>query len=238
VETRCRRKSGVVLMRPMELYDILYEHFGPRNWWPGDSPFEIAVGAILTQQTAWTNVEMAIANLKDADMLGPVKIADSDVVYIQELIRPTGFFRQKTAYLVNFCRHLMEEHHGSIEDMLDTNLESARKELLELRGIGPETADSILLYAGGHPTFVVDAYTIRICRRTGMFDSTRYDEVKEFFENSLEPNARLYNEFHAQFVELGKQYCTARKPTCQECPVRSGCRYSRKAGTSDSPPQN
>lgn len=225
-------------MRPAELYELLFDYFGPQHWWPGDNPFEVAIGAILTQNTAWTNVERAIENLKNANMLEPGRIATAEPGHIQGLIRPSGHFRQKTGYLIDFCRHLMDHHGGSIERMLDQNLADARKELLALKGIGPETADSILLYAGNHPTFVVDAYTIRICRRIGILDSGRYDEVKAFFQDNLEPDVQLYNEYHALFVELGKNYCTARKPDCAGCPVRGHCDYSRTLEREYSPPRN
>ena len=210
-------------MHPKELYEILFKHFGPQHWWPGDSPFEIAVGAILTQQVAWKNVERAIGNLKKADCLCPECIADSDS--LEELIRPAGFFNQKARYLKGFCLHLLDKHQGSVEKLLEQPLETARKELLQLKGIGPETADSILLYAGNHPSFVVDAYTIRVGNRMGLFSSTKYEEVKEYFEKQLEPDAELYNEYHALFVALGKDYCTARRPRCGVCAVKSGCKF-------------
>ncbi len=224
-------------MQPMILYKKLFDHFGLQHWWPGNSSFEIAVGAILTQQTAWTNVEMAIENLKNAKMLDTEKIASSDLKYLEELIRPSGFFRQKAGYLKNFCQQIIDNHDGSIEKLLGGELQSVRKELLAFRGIGPETADSILLYAGNYPTFVVDAYTIRICQRTGMFDSKKYDEVKAFFEEKVKLDAQVYNEFHALLVELGKNHCTSSNPKCENCPVNNGCQYPRRTVQSGSQSQ-
>ena len=211
----------MVLMSPKELYSILFEHFGSQHWWPGETPFEIAIGAILTQNTAWINVEKAIGNLKKANCLGPECINSVD--NLEELIRPAGYFNQKAGYLRAFCQHIIDNHDASTEKMLAGNLHLVRKELLDIRGIGPETADSILLYAGSHPTFVVDAYTIRVGHRIGLFETSKYDDVKDFFEGSIEPDVRVYNEFHALFVALGKYLCTAKNQKCSECPVRLNC---------------
>lgn len=218
------REVNVVLMTPRDLYDILFEHFGPQHWWPGDSPFETAIGAILTQNTAWTNVERTIRNLKEADCFSVEEIAAAQ--NLEELIRPAGYFNQKAGYLRNFCQHIIGHHSSSIEEMLDGNLNDVRKELLTIRGIGPETADSILLYAGNHPTFVVDAYTIRIGNRIGLFSTETYHEVKEFFEAGMKPDPQIYNEYHALLVALGKRVCKARDPGCQECPVRESCQFA------------
>jgi endonuclease-3 related protein len=215
-------------MRPRELYTVLLEHFGPQHWWPGDSPFEVMVGAVLTQQANWSNAEKAISNLKRAGMLSPGSMAASGTE-LEELIRPSGFYRQKAGYLRELCGHIMEKYDGDLDAMFSRPLSALRPELLELRGVGPETADSILLYAGGKPAFVVDAYTVRICRRTGVFGSAKYDEVKEFFEENLKPDVSMFNEFHALLVRLGKEHCRARNPKCAECPVRRGCGF-RKSG--------
>jgi len=185
------------MSKVMEIYTILLEHFGAQNWWPGDTPFEVAVGAILTQQTKWSNVEKAIQNLTANHMLDPVKIDGADSGLIEELILPTGFYRQKSRYLQSFCHHLVQ--------------------------IGPETADSILLYAGGKLTFVVDAYTIRAGRRLGLFETDKYDSVKEYFEQNVDPDVSVFNEFHALFVKLGKTYCQARTPLCPSCPIKTVC---------------
>jgi len=212
-------------MRPSELYNILSEHFGPRHWWPGDSAFEIIVGAILTQQANWSNVEKAIQNLKDAGMLNPERIAVSSEE-LEKLIQSSGFYRQKARYLRILCGHIMEKYGGDLNAMLSKPLEELRPELLSLKGIGPETADSILLYAGNKLTFVVDAYTVRICQRTGIFASGKYNDVKKFFEESIEPDIKIYNEFHALFVALGQEYCSSRNPKCWDCPVNSSCNHA------------
>ncbi|MCK4266829.1 MAG: endonuclease III domain-containing protein [Thermoplasmata archaeon] len=211
----------------MELYRLLYEHFGPRHWWPGDSPFEVIVGAILTQQASWGNVEQAIANLKDEDMLDPEKIASAGRKSIERLIRPSGFYRQKAVYLIDFCKYLVDGYDASLDKLFSKSTSEFRKELLSLRGIGPETCDSILLYAGQKLTFVVDAYTVRACGRIGLTLSSKYDEVKEFFESRVEPDVRIYNEFHALFVELGKNYCKASEPLCEKCPLSGHCEWAR-----------
>jgi endonuclease-3 related protein len=214
-------------MNPKELYDILHHVFGPQHWWPADSPFEIIVGAILTQQTSWSNVEKAIANLKAANVLAPDKIAGMPLEYLEDIIRPSGFYRQKARYLKALCRHIVNAYSGNIDVMFSRPLADLIPELLALPGIGPETADSILLYAGGKPTFVVDAYTIRICQRIGINDSAKYDEVKEFFESNLPKDILLYNEFHALFVRLGKDLCRPKAPKCGECPVKDRCLHVR-----------
>jgi endonuclease-3 related protein len=190
----------------MAVYRKLLAHFGPQHWWPGDSPFEIIVGAILTQQASWRNVELAIANLKREKMLNPMKLAHAKKEKIEALIRPSGYYRQKAAYLKAFCKYLDEKYDDSLNKLFSKGLGELRAELLELPGIGPETADSILLYAGNKLTFVVDAYTVRVCQRV--------------------PLVRIYNEFHALFVALGKNYCKNKKPECRECPLKSECGFA------------
>ncbi|MFO7618991.1 MAG: endonuclease III domain-containing protein [Thermoplasmata archaeon] len=214
-------------MQPTKMFEMLLAHFGPQRWWPGDSPFEVMVGAILTQQTSWANVERAIANLRAAGALSPGDIAAMEPGKLESLIRPSGFYRQKARYLNALCRHILGAYGGDPDAMLSVPLEVLRPELLALPGIGPETADSLLLYAGGKPAFVVDAYTIRICQRTGVFGSPKYDVVKKFFEDSLPRDVGLYNEFHALFVKLGKDMCRPGKPLCGECPLRESCLYAR-----------
>lgn len=211
----------------MNIYRELFEHFGPQHWWPGDSRFEVIVGAILTQQASWTNVEVAIANLKNANMLDARRIAEASKETIEGLIRPSGFYKQKTGYLMSFCRYLVDSYDADLDRMFSGDLPELRIELLALRGIGPETCDSILLYAGKKLTFVVDAYMIRVCQRMGLFTSDRYDEVKGFFENNVEPDVQIYNEFHALFVVLGKNYCKARGPMCSSCPLSGGCSHAQ-----------
>jgi endonuclease III related protein len=199
------------------LYEALLAHFGPQHWWPGETPWEIAVGAILTQQVAWTNVEKAIANLKSAELLELDKMVVSNEEVIKVMIRPVGFYNQKTIRLLDFARYVARKY-GSIEKMLDRPTSQVRLELLNVKGIGPETADSILLYAGNHASFVIDAYTKRLARCLQMPEAEDYDKLKNVFESNLQSNVQLYNEYHALIVRLGKENCKT-KPMCQTCPV-------------------
>lgn len=212
----------------MEIYDTLLNHFGPQDWWPGDSDFEIVVGAILTQQASWRNAEKAIENLKAAGALGPEKIVDLKQEELEGLIRPSGFYRQKARYLKAFCGHLVDGYQGNLANMLLKELKDLRTELQNLDGIGPETCDSILLYAGNRLTFVVDAYTVRICGRTGLIDSAKYDIVKSYFEEHTAPDVKIYNEFHALLVELGKNFCKSSNPECGICPISALCGHASK----------
>ncbi len=201
------------------VYDRLFDAFGPQNWWPGDTPFEIMVGAVLVQNTAWKNVEKAIRNLAERDLLDPVALNEVAEEELQELVRPAGYYRVKTKRLRCLVRFVVERYDGDLNAMFATGLASLREELLSLNGIGPETADSILLYAGGLPTFVVDTYTHRILARHGWigFDAGYY-EIKDHFEGNLVEDVRLYNEFHALLVRAGHLYCRKR-PKCAECPL-------------------
>jgi len=203
----------------LTIYNRLERHFGPTGWWPGDSPFEIAVGAILTQNTAWTNVEQAIANLKRARLLTPKKIAACPDKELHTALRPSGYFRVKAQRLRCFCEHLLENHGGSMARMARVPLDTLREELLSVHGIGPETADDILLYACGKPIFVVDAYTRRILHRHGHVDADiSYHELQEVFHRRLPRNVALYQEYHALIVYVGKDFCRPR-PRCEECPL-------------------
>lgn len=200
-------------------YDILLHHFGPQQWWPGDSPFEVAVGAILTQNTAWTNVEKAIENLRGDNALSPEAMADLPTEELAELIRPAGYYRLKAKRLKNFVEFLRERYDGQIEKMASIDLSSARDQLLSVNGIGPETADSILLYALARPTFVVDAYTARLTKRHEWIDpDADYYDIKDYFESSLEAETELFNEYHALIVRLGKTHCRT-TPDCETCPL-------------------
>lgn len=210
------------------LYRKLLDHFGPQNWWPADSPFEVVVGAVLTQNTAWTNVEQAISNLKKADVLTPYKLADVPINQLEELIKPSGFFRQKAKRLQNLSSHLVRDWQNCLSSFCSGSLEEARERLLARPGIGPETADSILLYAVDRPSFVVDAYTRRIFERIGLLlGNERYDDVRQLFMQSLPENVALYNEYHAQIVHLAKTCCRKQKPLCRECPVREFCNFAQ-----------
>lgn len=206
------------------VYRRLFARFGPQHWWPASTPFEMAVGAILTQSVAWRNVEQAIANLKAGGLLDPHALAGAPLERIAEAIRPARYFRQKADRLQRFARHLVERYGGSVGQMLEGPTASVRSELLSLPGIGPETADSILLYGGGHPVFVVDAYTRRIFHRIGVWDERiEYAAMQDRFHRSLPEDPALFNEYHALIVRTGNEYCKARRPRCRECPLAGLC---------------
>jgi endonuclease III related protein len=205
----------------MELYTALQREMGPSGWWPADTPFEVCIGAILTQNAPWKGVVTAIGNLKKAGLFDVHALAGADDETLAREIRPTVYHHQKARRLKEFCRFLIEEHGGSVENMRSLELHEARRRLLALHGIGFETADSILLYALGLPVFVVDAYTKRICTRHGMIDETcGYEELRRYFEDALDRSAALYNEFHALLCRLGAGYCL-RTPRCGICPARA-----------------
>jgi len=207
----------------LDIYQRLFDHYGTRNWWPAESPFEVVVGAILTQNTNWNNVEKAIANLRQADALTIDAILNLDLETLEQLIRPSGYFRQKAERLQLFCRYLHEHHHGSLERLFDQELNLVRDELLRLKGIGPETADSILLYAGHRPSFVVDAYTNRLFGRLGLLTGKeKYTSVRDLFMSQLPKDIQLYNEYHALIVIHCKDFCR-KKPLCQHCPCADIC---------------
>lgn len=203
------------------IYDSLYEHFGPQHWWPGETPFEIMLGAILTQATNWGNVEKAILNLKSNGLLEPYAIKEMPVQKLAELIRPVGYFNQKAKKIKSLVDYLVEKYGGDIDKMRQQDLQKLRDELLSLRGIGKETADSILLYALEKPIFVVDAYTYRVLYRHGFVgEEASYDEIQELFMDNLPHSVELFNEYHALFVALGKNYCKKSKPLCDTCPIK------------------
>ncbi len=204
----------------LEIYESLHKAYGPQGWWPADSAEEVVIGAILTQNTAWTNVEKAIAELKRAKCLTFRAIDTLDESALAELIRSAGTFRQKATYLKTFARWLVKKHKGSITIALTGELDEVRRELLALKGIGPETADAILLYAGSHPTFVVDAYTKRVLRRHNLIAAkqTGYEMVRKLIMEALPPNAQMFDEYHALIVEVGKRHCKS-TANCDGCPL-------------------
>lgn len=203
----------------LRIYDRLYERFGPRHWWPADTAFEVIVGAILTQNTSWRNVEKAIYNLKKKRLLEPRRLHKLNIKTLASVIRPAGFFNVKAARVKGFVNFLFLRYNYNIRSMLSKPLPALRKELLEIKGIGPETADSILLYAAGKPIFVIDAYTKRIFSRHKLVKKDiDYHELQNLFMASLPRKAALFNEYHALLVEAGKTYCR-RKPLCNECPL-------------------
>ena len=209
-------KNSIILKK---IYDRLFSEFGPPNWWPGDTPFEVVIGAILTQNTNWTNVKKAIRNLKDAKVFTPKKLNEIDIEKFAGLIKPAGYFNLKAKRVKKFINWLFENYDGSLTKLFKLDLQTLREELLSVNGIGPETADSIILYAANKPTFVVDAYTYRIFSRHELIpeDST-YDDIKYFFEENLPQDVQLYNEYHALLVYLGKDFCKPKRK-CEICPL-------------------
>jgi endonuclease-3 related protein len=205
--------------RLQELYDKLYDRFGPGNWWPADTPFEVIVGAILTQNTAWTNVEKALNNLKSIAPLTPELLWNLPETSLKQAIRPAGYYNQKAKKLRAFLHVLFRQYDGDLEAMFTLDTEALRQCLLEISGIGPETADSILLYAAERPVFVIDRYTIRaLSRHAFLPEEATYPEAQQFMTDHLPEDTALYNEFHALFVELGKNFCKPR-PLCSGCPL-------------------
>lgn len=200
-------------------YQKMFVHYGPLQWWPAESPFEVMVGAILTQNTAWKNVEKAIANLKEARVLDPHRMFALKTAALAKLIRPAGYFRVKAKRLKSFFEFFLKEYGGDIARFKKESLESARKKLLDVHGIGPETADSILLYALEKPVFVIDAYTKRILSRHGLAEEKiSYEDLQKFFMDHLKSDVAFFNEYHAQLVHIGKDFCRT-KPKCDHCPL-------------------
>lgn len=203
----------------LEIYKRLYRTFGPQYWWPGETPFEIAVGAILTQNTNWGNVERAIKNLKREKALSAKGIHEMTAYRLSSLIRPAGYFNIKAQRLRAFIDFLMNEYHGSMKRMGDEEVQTLRTQLLTICGIGPETADSILLYALEKPVFIIDAYTRRVLSRHNIIrHDESYEKIQKVFHSTLKREARLFNEYHALLVRLGKTYCRT-KPRCKGCPL-------------------
>ncbi len=203
-----------------KIYKKLFTAFGHQGWWPGDTQFEIIVGAILTQNTAWTNVEKAIHNLKTARVLQPVKMHGLSEKELAKLIRPAGYFNIKARRLKHFLNYLFDNYGGRLDQMFRNRADALRRGLLSVNGIGPETADSILLYAGSQPVFVVDAYTKRILSRHMIIEKDAvYDETQRLFMQNLPHDISMFNEYHALFVNIGKYFCRNRKPLCSRCPL-------------------
>ena len=212
--TKAKRLEG--------FYSAMFAAFGAQGWWPGKTRFEVIAGAILTQNTAWTNVEKAIANLKSRGVLSPAKLHGLSLSQLAALIRPAGYFNIKAKRLKNFTDYLFKEHNGSLDRLLKHRRpKELREELLKISGIGPETADSIVLYAANMPEFVVDAYTKRILSRHLIVkDDAQYEELKSVFMDNLEPDTALFNEYHALLVRTGKDYCRPKEPLCTLCPLK------------------
>ncbi len=202
----------------MEVYEALMDHFGPQEWWPAESTFEMLVGAILTQNVSWRNVEVALENLKNHGVLDPERMQGMEQRELEILIRPTGFYRQKAERLKALSQAVLEQ--GGVVSFLKQ--EDLRNKLLGIKGIGPETADSMILYGAGEPTFVVDAYTTRITARVFGVEAD-YHTIKAFFEEDLPRDPVIYGEYHALLVVLGKRHCKKSKPVCEGCPICHLC---------------
>jgi endonuclease-3 related protein len=202
-----------------EIYKLLFDRFGPQHWWPGETQFEIITGAILTQNTNWTNVEKAIANLKSAGFLTSEKLHHLDISKLAELIRPAGYYNIKTKRLKNFINWLFQNYDGQLINLENLDTDRLRTELLAVKGIGRETADSILLYAFGREIFVIDAYTARVAVRHGLIEpQADYEQLRELFQSNLPQDSQLFNEYHALLVNVGKNYCKP-KAKCSGCPL-------------------
>lgn len=213
----------------LKTHNTLLKRFGPQHWWPADTPFEVVIGAILTQSTSWTNVEKAIGNLKNKDLLNAEDLHKLDVNELAAHIKSAGYYNAKARKLKEFMNHLYRNYDGDLERMLGSDGGELRKELLSIWGIGPETADSIVLYAAEKPEFVVDAYTKRIFSRLGhVKENIDYQDLKEYSEKNLPRDVKVYNEFHALLVRLGKEHCKKTKPVCIGCPLEKKCKGKRR----------
>lgn len=225
------------MLKPTQAYCLLLKSFGPQGWWPvtrngitehrggpksEGEKWEVVVGAILTQNTAWTNVEKALAEMRKQNIWSIESVATAPAKKLEKAIRSAGYFRQKAKYLKETAKYIQKNYGSKIEKMFSQPIGALRYELLSLKGIGPETADSIILYSANKPRFVVDAYTRRICGRLGWPHST-YKETQEFFESNLPEEVKLYQEYHALLVKLAKRHCLKREPLCENCPLEKNC---------------
>ena len=222
-------KSG---RRLRQVYNLLYERYGPQHWWPADSPFEMVLGSILVQSTAWANAAKALAALRKANALHPTTLAPLSEAEIGELVRSSGFYTVKARRVKAFLDHLMERHGGNLDTMLSQDPATLRGELLTIHGIGEETADCILLYAAGKPRFVIDEYARRIVGRLGIGPDPRapYPNLQPFFEESLPADTQMFGEYHALLIALAKDVCRKR-PDCVRCALNHLCVYGRENST-------
>jgi len=221
-----RPKNNEAAKQLMAIYHLLYGHFGPRNWWPAQTVFEMIVGAILVQNVSWKNTEIAISNLKKQNLLSIEGLDQAPPEALEELIRSTRYYRIKAKKLKAFTRYVIERYQGDLGKLLSLPLLTLREELLKIYGIGEETADSIILYGSGQPIFVVDAYTGRIFQRLGIFkEKTDYKTMQIFFMQHLPPDVELFNEYHALIDCLGSRLCSSKKPGCGLCPLNEICRH-------------
>jgi endonuclease-3 related protein len=209
-----------------DIYRRLLDGFGRQHWWPAEEPFEVIVGAILTQSAAWGNVEKAIANLKAAEALSPAKLRRLQLPRLARLVRPCGYYNAKALKLKSFAFWLGNHYNDDLNKLFATSTEELRQQLLSVHGIGRETADSILLYAAGKPIFVIDAYTRRILSRIGLVpEKVSYAGYQAFFMEHLSPDAQMFNEYHALLVHLGKDFCR-RHPLCSQCCLSDICQMA------------
>jgi endonuclease-3 related protein len=207
--------------RLQAIYDRMLAHLGPQHWWPAETPFEVMVGAILTQNTSWKNVERAIANLKGVGLMTLPALSALPTGLLAEYIRPAGYYNIKAGRLHNLLTHINQQHDGDLEAFLAQPLPEFREQLLSIKGIGRETADSILLYAANLPIFVVDAYTHRILARHGVIDEDfEYEAIQELFMDALDCDVQFFNECHALLVRVGNGYCKKKNPDCAACPLQ------------------
>jgi endonuclease-3 related protein len=231
VANRKPETSSISGPKVKNIYEKLYAFYGPRDWWPGDTPFEIAVGAILTQNTNWTNVEKAIRNLKEQRVLNAKAMHALPLNALAGLIRPSGYFNIKAKRLRAFTLFLKDHYDLDMARMSRTETGMLRRQLLAINGAGQETADSILLYALERPVFVIDAYTKRIMSRHGVMEyKASYGEYQALFHGRLDADAVLFNEYHALLVSLGKDFCRP-APRCEGCPLSKD--KARKTGSSE-----
>ena len=207
-------------VRLTEIYELLDDHFGPLNWWPAETPFEVMVGAVLTQNTNWKNVEKSLDTLKQADLLSFEALLFMPETELAGYIRSSGYYNLKAKRLKNLLHMIETDYGGSLETLFNDDTSRARQALLSVKGIGPETADSILLYGGNHPIFVVDAYTHRILSRHNLIPETcDYATIHDLFMDNLEHDARVFNQYHALLVRTAKEYCKKSNPVCDKCPL-------------------
>lgn len=227
-------------LNPEKLFNILIKQFGDQNWWPidfeyhkknnSDPRFEIMAGVLLTQNTSWLNVEKSLLKLKIANLLDIKKILKIKIEDLQDEIRASGYFKQKAKRLTNLSLHIQEKYNGNLDVFFNRNLHTIRNELLSINGIGQETADSILLYAGNLPVFVVDKYTKRICERLAICEKISYEKIQNYFEHELSKKyskdelSKVYNEFHALIVLFAKNHCR-KKPICKTCIIKKNCKF-------------
>lgn len=225
---RSRDGKATITLELLTIYDRLFSAYGPQHWWPADSPFEVMVGAILTQSAAWKNVEKAIANLKASGSLSPQALRRLGLPELATLVRPSGYYNAKARKLKAMAEWLGENYGDDIAKMSVQNTEELRAQLLSVHGIGPETADSIILYAANQPVFVIDAYTRRIFDRIGIVpESPNYAGYQALFMANLPADTNLFNEYHALLVQLGKEACR-KKPVCARCCLKALCGFGQK----------